>query len=103
MKESQYFIGVRSGNFRGVIIPYSAMALYSRPCPRDSKTTKPERKYCEREAAVSQFPETQADFRRLAEQWRDMAIKSSGRNASADQTDTRRVLTQSWHCHSGQL
>jgi hypothetical protein len=29
--------------------------------------------HCEREAAFSQFPETRAEYRRLAEQWRELA------------------------------
>src|SRR5262249_59496562 len=34
---------------------------------------KAKAEHCEREAAFSQFPETRAEYRRLAEQWRELA------------------------------
>jgi len=44
---------------------------------------KAKAEHCEREASFSQFPETRAEYRRLAEQWRQLPQKPSAKNAFA--------------------
>jgi hypothetical protein len=42
---------------------------------------KAKAEHCERAAAFSQFPETGAEYRRLAEQWRELAQETERQRA----------------------